>query len=53
MPVKNRQKQREKPGPKEERLIITEDPEDALKRLLKLKKKDAPQESDEADRAPD
>ena len=47
MPVKNRPEQREKPGPKEERLIITDDPEDALKRLLRPT--DKPKQSDDTD----
>ena len=44
--VKRRPKKREKPGPKEERLVITEDAETALDRLLKPKKTQEPDDPD-------
>ena len=47
--VKQSPKKREKPGPKEERLIITEDPETALNRLIWPRKTDAAQEPDDTD----
>ena len=44
--MKRKTKKREKPGPKEERLIITEDPETTLNRLIRPEKSDEPQKSD-------
>ncbi len=49
--VKQPPKKREKPGPKEERLIITEDPEAALNKLLRPKKTDETQKPDNSDRS--
>ena len=49
--MKRKPKQREKPGPKEKRLIITEDPQTALNKLLRPKKTDETQKPDDTDKS--